>query len=273
MNNSNYELITARIIERLDKGIIPWRKEWTGTERPTNGISKKAYKGFNYFMLSSMGYQSELWYTFNQIKGKGGSVKKGEKSTPIIYFNLFDKVIEKDGKLETKSLPILRYYNVFNIEQTTLEQPKKEIFNNKPISEAEKIAKKCPVQIKYENQRAYYSQSFDTINMPKFDSFKTAQGYYSTLFHEMTHATGHKSRLNRDMTGGMQSETYSKEELIAEMGSAFLCHEAGISKDTIDNATAYIQGWIRALKNDPKMLVQASARAEKASDYILQLDK
>ena len=275
-----YEIITNKIIEKLEQGTVPWHRPWT-TEMSKNLISKKEYRGINVFMLGSTGYPNPYWLTFRQARQLGGHVCKGEKSTPVVFW----KWLEKEQKnpdteqTETVNIPLLRYYNVFNIEQCEgIPKDKIPPLENtrdfQPIEQAETVVQEMPQRpiVKHEAAQAYYRPSADVVNMPAAELFQSSEGYYSTLFHELTHATGHESRLKRlntDKLAPFGSKDYSQEELVAEMGAAFLCGHCQIENQTIDNSAAYIQGWLRKLRNDKRMVVFAAAQAQKASDFIL----
>jgi antirestriction protein ArdC len=271
---NTYDIITNRIIKQLEAGKIPWRQEWTSSKAPSNFISKKEYNGINRLMLWSSGYTSPFYMTFNQIKGLGGYVNKGEKGIPIVFFKIWNPVkrIYEEGDHIENGIPVIRYYTVFNITQSTIKPPEEVKHEFIPIEEASKIIEgyKDSPQIKHIEQRAYYQPLIDVINLPKPETFSKAEHYYSTAFHEMTHSTGHKSRLNRELTlsTGFGSDSYSNEELIAELGAAFLSADCGINQAVIDNQTAYIGGWIKRLRNDTKLIVQASTKAQKARNYI-----
>lgn len=279
--NKVYQIITDQIIKRLEQGVIPWHKPWIGVDCPANLISKKEYKGINVFLLAVQNYSSPYWLTFNQCKQLGGMVKKGAKSTMIVFWKLNKgyEIDKETGEKRSKMIPILRYYRVFNVEQCENINPDKipEVNQNpdfEPLEVCEAVIDNMPNRpdIKHEESRAYYHPRFDFVNMPKRESFDTEAFYYSVLFHELGHSTGHKSRLDRPgITGGTYfgSCDYSKEELVAEMTAAFLCGHCQIEQQTIDNSAAYIKSWLKSLKNDPKMVVQAAAQAQKASDYIL----
>ena len=274
------EIITARIIEKLESGVAPWRKTW-GSTGPTlgahhNRLSGKAYRGINAFSTAMQGFESTEWLTFKQAKELGGSVKAGEKGTPIVYLH---KGIKKDKEtgLERETMALL-YYTVFNLDQIEgVERkaeptPKRSPFQ--AIEACENVIRDTQVRtpVSHGGNRACYYPGFDKISMPRKDSFESPEAYYATLFHELGHATGHESRLNRDSLrriAGFGSHVYSKEELIAEMTAAFLCAETGIEDATLDNSASYLQSWIKALKGDSSLLVSAAAQAQKASEYIL----
>lgn len=275
-----YEIITQRIVERLEQGEIPWKKSWSAqTQAPRNLISGKLYSGINVFILLSARYASPYWLTFKQAQEKGGTVRKGEKGYPVVFWKIDKKADEETG--EEKTVPVLRYYTVFNVSQIDgLEGvPAPETYQVSEggaaaIDAAEMVVASMPnkPQIVHGFTRACYSPSWDRVEMPVSIAFNGPAEYYSTLFHELAHATGHESRLNRHQTiknHAFGSQDYSKEELVAEFGSAFLCAEAGISPAVIDNQTAYIQGWLKALKNDSKLLINAAAQAQKAAYWIM----
>ena len=273
-----YEIITNAILEKLEQGSVPWHRPWNGKESmPKNLITKKEYQGINAFLLGCQGYGSPYWLTFRQCSELGGSVKKGAKATPVIYWNWLE--IEKDKETEEK-VPFLRYYAVFNVEQCEGipedKVPQAAINTNTidRLTVCEEIveAMKDRPAITHNRQAAFYSVDRDTINMPLFESFETAEEYYSTLFHELVHSTGHLKRLARPGITDLSpfgTPSYSKEELIAEMGAAFLCGVAGIENVTLDNSAAYIEGWLRKLRNDKKLVIVAAAQAQKAANYIL----
>jgi antirestriction protein ArdC len=271
--NKVYEIITEKVVESLKKGVVPWNQPWRVTGH-RNMISKKGYRGINPFLLDLKGYKSPFWMTFNQAKGLGGTVKKGEKGTMVVFWKMLKKA---DANGVEKNIPLLRYYTVFNLEQTEGIDPKNIPADEKrahaPIADAEKVvaefADKPPVS--HGGDRACYAPLSDKIEMPHPENFKTGEGYYRTLFHEFGHSTGHAKRLARkDHTafwGG--KEEYAKEELVAEMTSAFLAGECQFT-ETVNNedTVAYIGNWLKALNNDPTMVVSAAGQAQKAADYI-----
>jgi antirestriction protein ArdC len=276
-----YEVINNRIMELLEQGTIPWRKTWNAvTNMPKNLVSGKEYKGINVFMLGCQEYSSPYWMTFKQVQDKGGHVRKGEKSCPVIFWKWLDRTgmeVSDGEEVRNGKIPLLRYYSVFNLEQTEgIEAPPTtEIINTfTPIERAEQIIAGMPYkpEIKHGGNRASYSPMLDYVKLPIPESFDSPEEYYSTAFHELTHATGHASRLGRK--GVLEpsyfgSHEYSKEELVAEMGAAFLCGFTGIESRTIENSAAYIRGWLRELKSDKTLLIHAAAQAQKAADFIL----
>ena len=271
-----YQVITDRIIQLLEQGTIPWQKPWTGSDEAMSLVTKKTYRGINRFLLNISGYACPYWATIRQINKLGGKVNKGEKSTPIVFWKWLEKENAETG--ETYEVPLLRYYRVFNIEQTTgIEVPAPEEAVEReftPIETCELIIRQMtnkPV-IQHKAQSAWYRPSQDLINMPRPETFTSDESYFSTLFHELGHCTGHESRLNRPTLNDMApfgTTNYSKEELVAEMTASMLCGETGILNKTIDNSASYIQGWLSKLRGDSKLVVQAAAQAQKAADYII----
>ena len=274
-----YEVVTQKIIDSLKEGKIPWRKSWSGGESSMaqNFITKKPYRGVNTFLLGMLPYESPYFMTFKQAVSKGAMVKKGEKGHMVVFWKIM-KFEDKKTKLE-KVIPLLKYFTVFNIEQieglklpTPKKGEKKPIFNK--IEEAEKILagyKNSP-PVKHGGSRAFYTPALDTVTMPQKETFSSEESYYGVLFHELGHSTGHTSRLNRDFGGNFDNHKYSKEELVAELTSAFLAAKSGIdNSDTslIDNNKAYIQSWLSKLESDPKWVIEASSKARKAADHIL----
>jgi antirestriction protein ArdC len=269
---SVYEIITSRIVEELQKGQIPWRKPWK-TLPPANLISKKPYRGINVFLLALQGYGSQYWLTFNQAKQLGGNVRKGEHGSKIVFWK-FDSYESEtaDGETEQRKSAILRYYTVFNLEQTEGLKALLTLPPAFPIQSAEEIVKGMPNPPAFEQDaRAAYVPSRDVVTMPSRTAFDSQAEYYSTLFHELTHSTGHAKRLARegfDTPQKFGSESYSREELIAEMGSAMLCGVAGIEQSTPANSAAYLKAWVARLKADSKLVISAASAAQKAADYI-----
>jgi antirestriction protein ArdC len=280
MEHTVYDVITQRVIERLEAGVIPWQRTWAGGGCPKNLVSRKEYRGINPLILNSMGYGAPDWLTFKQAQSLGGGVKKGEKATPVIFWNWFKKQNESTGKDDR--IPFLRYYSVFNVEQCEgLEYDIEDMEINpdtRKVKECDTVVndfltRDGHISIEHKGNRACYCPSLDKVSMPEFSHFESKEAYHATLFHELTHATGAKERLNRFGTDGPHhfgSKSYSKEELIAEMGAAFLCSITGIENSALlDNSAAYLDSWIKALKGDSKLLVQAGGKAQRAVDLIL----
>jgi len=277
MKRSVAEIITEQIINRLEEGNIPWRKPWNGeANAPRNLVTGKPYRGINAFLLACTGFSSPYFLTFKQVQEKGGLVKEGARSFPVVFWSTVTTEDRETG--DEKNIPFLRYYRVFSIEQTTLPVPElpqvEREFN--AIEEAERIVDEMPMrpEIRTGEAKAYYVPLFDYINMPRKALFHSDAEYYSALFHELGHSTGHSSRLARKgvmESGYFGSHDYSKEELVAEMTAAFLCGECGIDSKTIDNSAAYIRGWIKALKSkdNKNLVITAAGAAQKAYDFIL----
>ena len=276
--SSVYSIVTEQILKQLESGVAPWRKPWR-TEPPCNLVSGKEYRGINPFLLGTQGYGSRYWLTFNQANKLGGHIRKGEKSSIVTFWNIGEEKIVRDANGNTrKSKPfLLRYYRVFNVEQTEGIADKLGLGNATPrvasIEQCEGIVKQMPnIPAMQQDSRAWYRPSTDTVGIPSRNAFNSAEEFYSTLFHELAHSTGHASRVGREGIENIAtfgSESYSKEELIAEMGAAMLCGVTGISPATIPNSAAYLQGWINRLRGDSKLLVSAASAAQKATDFIL----
>jgi antirestriction protein ArdC len=283
-----YKMITDKILSDIqNNGKLTWVKEWK-TKRgllPMNAVSKKPYEGINLFLLSLSHYSSPYYLSFKQVEELGGNVKKGEKATQVVFWKLNQYTKQNEqGETETKNVPLLRYYNVFNLEQcenvTIKEKPAPEItYNeNEIIENAENLIAEYITREKIntriiEQDRAFYRPSTDEITMPLFSQFSSGNAFYSTYFHEIGHSTGHEKRLNRKEVVGtinFGSCDYGTEELVAELTAAFLCAETGINNETTErNNSAYIKNWYNAIKADPKMFVMASARANKATKFVL----
>jgi antirestriction protein ArdC len=270
------DLITQIIIEKLEAGCVPWHRPWNSSaDLPRNIVSGKAYRGINAFLLGCTG---STWFaTYKQIQERGGHVNVGAKSIPVVFWTL--KSVDDRDTGNEKSIPILRYYRVFSLDDVSgvpIPAPTATIRPFSPIKAAERIVEDMPLrpEIKTGQPRAYYSPSLDYINMPRHELFLSDEAWYSTLFHELGHATGHENRLNRSTvtkSSYFGGSDYSKEELVAECCAAFLSAEAGISNAVIDNSAAYIDGWLKALKSKDNrgLVVQAAAAGQKAADFIL----
>ena len=299
--NKQYQAVVKHIIAALEQGTTPWRKPWEAPRRGYNpnihhnAISGKAYRGMNPWSLEAValtgGYTSKLWLTLNQANKAGGKVKAGEKGTAV-YFWKFDqgtKIVPdtKTGEdVEKKQSHVtLRMYYVFNLEQTeNVKLPKRytkiQEEEEEPCDVVELaqaiadgyVGNGGPSLAHDGYDRAYYRPSNDSIHLPERVQFEGADEYYSTLFHELGHSTGHASRLDRhnnQLQHSFGSESYSKEELVAEFTSALLCAQSGID-NTLDNSTAYIAGWLRQLKSDPSIAILAAGKAQAAADHILK---
>jgi antirestriction protein ArdC len=280
MSKSIYEMVTERIIEQMENGIIPWERPWSGVrEGAFNRVSKKSYSLLNQMLLGKAGE----WATFKQWSDLGGHVRKGEKSSLVVFWKILplEETQEDETKI-IKQIPLLKYINVFHISQVDGVEPLKpeELHDIEPIEKAESILtdywNREGITVKHiKGNNAFYSPSCDMIQLPLFEQFKEANEYYSTAFHESIHSTMKETRCNREEERknklvSFGSDEYSKEELVAELGSAALMNIIGIeTKKSFRNSSAYIQNWIQVLKNDVKFIISASTKAEKAVKYIL----
>ncbi len=274
-----YEQITERIVGMLEAGTVPWRKPWRGgvTASPRSLRSGKPYRGINRVLFSCAGYDRPEWTTYKQAKQRGAHVRKGEKGWPCIFWKWLEKEDRETG--ERKRFPMLRVYTVFNVEQCDgLElpepEPKAAAKPFEAIEAAEAIWTCYPARpaLTHNGGRAFYMPTVDRITLPKPERFNSAAEYYSTLFHEAGHSTGHPDRLGREGITDFHrfgDAVYSREELVAEMTAAFLCAESGIAPTVIENQAAYLGGWIKVLRGKPKLAVTAAAQAQKAADLIL----
>lgn len=282
-----YQMVTDKVISKLEKGVCPWVKPWKGgkPEEAINAITQKPYSLLNQILLDFEGQ----YMTFKQAKARGGSIKKGSKSKVIVFWTTGyrTKEVDEEGNevivFHEYQRPILKYYNVFKIEDIdglkfpTEEKDATPIIT--PSSEIEaKIEDYCMrTNLKIERKsscRAYYSPKNDKIVLPDISQFDNINLYYSVAFHELVHSTGAKSRLARDLTGWFGGEKYGREELIAEMGAAFSMAYLGLETEvSIDNSASYIECWSKAIKEDPRAIVIAAGKAEKAVNYLFNINQ
>ncbi|MGD9693610.1 MAG: ArdC family protein [Phycisphaerales bacterium] len=278
-----YQAVTDRILEMLDRGTVPWRypiRTKAGGDWPRNLESGRTYRGVNVFLLAVTawmhGYGSPFWLTFRQALLRGGHVRKGEKSSLVVFWKQHDATDEETG--EPMKVPVLRHYNVFNAEQCEGVDPPggapEPAAAFEPIEAAQRVMTGYadgPV-IEHAGGRAYYRPSSDTVWLPEPARFLSREFYYATAFHELAHSTGHKKRLDRGLSSDLApfgSPDYSREELVAEMASAFLCATAGIGPPTIEQSAAYIEGWKKRLSGDRKLVITAAGAGQRAADWIL----
>lgn len=283
-----YSEISTRIIEQLEQGIIPWRKPWSGVNSGAiSHVTGRPYSLLNQFLLAKPGE----YVTFNQCKKEGGSVKKGAKSRIVVFWKVLPRekqdaagniLRDSDGNAIIEGLPVLRYFQVFHLDDCEGISPKWDK-GNAPTAAPDDAAENILLDyvrregISLErciSDKAFYSPSRDLIRLPIREQFTDTAEYYGTAFHEATHSTGHPTRLNRFEKGAAAaafgSDSYSREELVAEIGSACILHELGLeTPSSFTNSAAYIQSWLRALKNDKRLIISAAARAEKAVKLIL----
>jgi antirestriction protein ArdC len=278
-----YQEVTNQIVAMLEKGVVPWRSPILGRSsagHPKNLHSTKPYRGVNVFLLAftayAKGYGSSYWLTFKQAKERGGTVKKGEKSSMVVFWKQLETKDKETG--EDVTVPLLRYYNVFNVEQCDGIKPPDAVaftpIDFKPLDAADAVVKGYAdgPGIEHTGQQAYYRPAADAVRLPEPTRFASSEEYYATLFHELAHSTGHSKRLNRGLDGELRpfgSPDYAKEELVAETAAAFLCGHVGIIPAVIENQAAYLAGWLAKLKQDKKLAITAAGAGQKAADWIL----
>lgn len=294
-----YAKVTESIIAQMEQGIIPWQRPWdsVGNGSLMRCISHSTGKPYSLLNQWLLNWKAGEWLTFGQIQAEGGRVKAGEKASMVVFWKYIERTKieteqDEDGnEIEVEKVtglvPILKEYKVFHIDQTEgikakYEQPKEEEsgYKHEPIELAEQtvngyINREVLKLFVEPSNSAFYRPSTDEVHVPEMKQYKVREEYYSTLFHELTHSTGHRSRLNRKEVMSISgifghNDDYSKEELVAEIGAAFLCQTVGIEcEKAFTNSVAYLQNWLEALKNDKRMIVQAAAKAEAAVKYIL----
>jgi len=278
-NEKIYNKVTEQILGLIDKqAILPWQKSWSfaGGNVPMNYVSKKPYRGFNAMITAFSGFNSPYWMTANQIKKAGGSWSG--KGTIVTFWKFIEKRDKKTKELTGDKIPLLKHYYVWNAEQ--IEGIDFKYADVKPLNEHETIEaaeklfasyKDAPQINHIEQNRAYYTPMLDTVTMPLKGQFESIEKYYSTFAHELIHSTGHRTRLNRkEITSPsfMVEHSYAKEELVAEMGAAFICGILGIEKHIIDNSAAYLKGWRNRIAADNTLIMKAAGQAQKAADMV-----
>lgn len=287
-----YRIVTERILACLDRGVVPWRRPWSEAwAAPKNLVSRKPYRGANVMLLGAQAYASPWWATYKQITGElGGRVKGGSKGTPVVFYATGKKSPKGSPKASPKkpaapAAPgkdpgryfVLRYYTVFNVEQCEWSDPS-VVPDHAPspprhlerLEACERIVRSYEggPALEEGGSRACYSLSRDVVSLPPRSAFDMAEERYATLFHELAHSTGHPSRIGRDLSTTFGDHAYSFEELVAELGAAFLCGKAGIDAATVENSAAYLDHWRRKLAAEPRWMVKAAAAAAKAADWI-----
>jgi Antirestriction protein len=286
-----YAEITDYVIAALEKGDILWNKPWHSYGLPRNITGETAYRGWNAFLLNFVclckQYETPYFITFLQAQKLGGTIRKGQKGYRIIYMapvpsRYMSRKVRDEATGIEKEVPqmirVPKMHTVFNIAQTegidfTIDKPQQRTDVQK-IEACEQIIAAMPKRppITHKGDQAYYLPSLDEVFMPDQSLFHHDEGYYSTLFHELAHSTGHRSRLNREelmQSDGFGGNNYSKEELTAELTAAYLCGITGIRQKTIDNSAAYIKGWLRKLRGDKKFFLNAASQARAASEFML----
>ncbi len=277
-----YTEITDRMIAELSAGRIPWRKSWHGEH--DLAISRTTGKPYSFLNQMLLRFRPGEYLTFKQCNDEGGKIRRGEKGHMIVFWKWVDKkdgdvILMPDGREVVEQVPILKYYTVFHIDQTDSIKPKWTKPVTDPVQPDEKaeriirdyVARSGVKFIAQNGSQAFYRPGDDKVVVPAISQYDNVAEYYSTGFHELTHSTGHPSRLNRiTNVAAFGSEDYSKEELVAEMGSAFLVSIAGLeTRESFRNSAGYIQGWLQALQNDKRLVVAAAGAAQKAVEYIL----
>lgn len=282
------EVVVQSILSMLDKGVAPWKRDWSGFNIFPQSVDKREYRGVNLFLLSFGGildgqtFGTPVYGTYKRIQALGGKVKKGEKGMPIVYWGFAqDKDAEGNPVLDKNGNPkrhcFLRRYTVFNVEQCEglpdeiMNRGHGERYDTNIIEEAERVVREMPnpPRIRTCGHQPYYTPCVDEVVMPEINTFKTSEAYYATLFHELAHSTGSIARLNRTSDHRYGSEGYGKEELVAEMASAIVCAHLGMD-NTIENSAAYCKSWADSIKMMPaNAVVSAASAAQKAADYIL----
>jgi antirestriction protein ArdC len=283
-----YTRVTDTIVAELEKGVRPWAQNWTSNSRfvlpkRANGI---AYRGINIVLLwvsaFKGGYQADRWMTYKQAQEQGAQVRKGEKGTTIVYADSLTKQETDDqGKEITREIHYLKAYTVFNIEQIDglpegERQPPAIVSDVYPIPALEAFVNNTGAVIRQvDTPSPYYSSSLDTIAIPPIGSFHDREGYYCTLAHELIHWTMHETRLNRSFADGktFTKEAYAKEELVAELGAAFLAATLNITPTVREDHAQYLNHWLGMLKADKRAIFQAASHAQRAAEYLLECGK
>lgn len=280
MSEAVYKRITDYFIEKMKQGVIPWQQRWNTTSAKSLETGKP-YQGVNALLLNSAGYKCEWWGTHRVITERGGYVRKGEKSIPVLRVVTKQPETDEDGNVTRKGYTKVFYYPVFNMEQTEGVEypPTNERAVLEPLAAADTLLAGVPdITVKHGGNQAAYSPYHDTIYMPDMGRFMTAEDYYQTRFHETIHATGHPKRLGREQIVKMLenphastfgSMSYSYEELIAEIGATMLCAKCGI-ETTYDNSAAYVASWLQKFNSDPHFIITSASAAQKAVDYIVR---
>jgi antirestriction protein ArdC len=289
MNSDLYESVTNRIVSSLEQGVRPWMQPWSAEHaagritRPlrANGV---AYQGINVLVLwgeaMSKGYSAPIWMTFRQALELNAHVRKGERGSTVVYASTITRngMDEKTGEESEQSIPFLKSYTVFNVEQIEDLPPQYQAVAEprldpvQRIERAEAFFAATRADIKHGGNRAYYNIGSDFVQMPVFEAFRDAESYYATLAHECTHWTRHDSRLAREFGRKRWGDAgYATEELVAELGSAFLCADLDLTPETREDHAAYIASWLEVLKNDKRAIFSAAAHAQRAADFLGQL--
>lgn len=272
-----YADVTDRIIAALERGVAPWVRPWnTIGGQPHNGASGHRYQGINLILTALAGFGDPRWYTFSQAKTVGGFVRKGERGTKIVFWNFLDRPSGSDkedhDRRRSGKIPILRHYVVFNHEQIEWAEPEVKVDSTAVdpslgFDKAAGLVATTGAVVRHGGQVACYSPAEDVIHLPKVEAFRTVSDYWATALHELVHWTGYESRLRRDLSCRFGSESYAAEELVAELGSAFLCSEAGV--DGHLQHAEYIDSWLMVLRRDRQAIFTAARLAQQAADFVV----
>jgi antirestriction protein ArdC len=286
--NDVYTKITNHIVEAIERGLVEgmsgekaWRMPWhvsADCSFPTNAASEQPYRGVNVLTLwataDERDYSSGLWATYKQWRDFGAQVRKGEKGSPVVFWKTARQEEEEAGQGEEESMArpkmFARAYSVFNLDQVDgyEPQPMPTLSEDERIERADEFFADLGPEIHHGGIQAYYSPTSDHIQMPPFAAFKEPGGYYAVLAHEATHWTGAGHRLNRQLSGRFKSEAYAVEELIAELGAAFVCAVLGLGTQPRQDHAAYLAGWLRVLKADRRAIFTAASKAQQAADWM-----
>ena len=271
-----YQDVTDRIVAALEDGVAPWVRPWRSTGSFRNATTERPYHGVNTLLLAvetlAHGYDDPRWITYQQARKLGGHVRKGEHGTRIVFWKFLERT-ERDpatGQTELRRVPMARAYTVFCVEQTDgLELP---TLHREPLPETgrrvdlDAFLTATGAEIRHGGDVACFAPGPDRIALPPFGAFQTPSGYYSTAFHELTHWTGHRARLDRNLRGRFGSQSYAAEELVAELGSAFLCERHGVDGQL--QHPEYVANWLTVLKGDKRAIFTASSKARQAAEYL-----
>ncbi len=290
MSDTVHKIVTDRMIAALERGAVPWHKPWQAAAgRPRSMSTGQPYRGVNVFLLAltaaEEGYGSPFWGTYRQIGELGGQVRKGERSTLVVFWKQAQTEHRdpQTGELTARPLPVLRYYRVFNAAQADdlpdrfYPAPGEHSEITEPQAVLDRYVARGPKLVHIAADRADYHPATDTIRLPMRAQFRSPEGYYATAFHEAGHSTGHPTRLNRPGIAAFdhfRSGKYAREELVAQMTSSLLCAQTGIdTPETFGNSASYIAGWLTALNNDTRLVITAAAQAQRACAVINQAER
>jgi antirestriction protein ArdC len=283
-----YTRVTERIVADLEQGVRPWLKPWHA-EHAAGKITRPLrhngtpYRGMNVLLLwgeaVAKGYAAPIWMTYKQAQELGGQVRKGEHGALVVYANSISKTeTNEKGEDVEREIPFMKGYTVFNVEQVDdlpahyYVQPENPLPLSERLESAEAFMAATRADIRHGGNSAYYAPARDTVQLPPFEAFKDRESYYATALHELTHWTKHATRLNRNFEGKRFGDTgYAREELVAELGAAFLCADLGITPEVRDDHAAYLGHWLAVLKEDKRAIFSAAAHAQRAADYLCGL--